>query len=163
MCKIVLELIGSIKKSMVSIIISILLMIIVYIIIQLGLFQSENQMEGFFVGIVASIISTLVLKISDQYAESGRARVQILHKVRELITYIDTEILDGNKCGLKEHRFILWKFYSELAERAAQLACEDNFDSISIAVNDIVKSVYSEDIEKLKQAKQKLIMASKKF
>lgn len=163
MCKIFWKLIGSIKKTTVPIIVSILLMIIVFIIIQLGLFQSENQVEGFLVGIVASIIATLVLKISDKYVEGDRARVHILHKVRELVKYIDTEILTGNENELKQHKFILWKYYMELAERAEQLIWEDSFDPISIAVNEIVKSVYSEDVEMLKRAKKDLIIAKDKL
>lgn len=131
--------IGAITGSYVSIITGFALMLGALLILHVSPFQNDEQTLAFFVGIIASIIATLVIKISDRYFESISANSRIIKQVNLFITFIENT--QDKKDS--EFRFELWKDYICMCDTSAKLLYKEDFYQISKAASDVIEAIYT--------------------
>lgn len=150
-----LHLIASFKSAWFSITIGFVLSI--FLVLYLFGHDGNSQILAFFVGVIASIVATIVLRVSDKYTSSCLAYSKISFYVEELILFVEKNIKD-NSYNVDECKFNLWRYYMLICEESMRLTYDKDFNLISIAVNDIISSINNNnDIDVIIEEKDKLI------
>lgn len=151
--------IGSIKESFVSLIVGLLLFLVVSILSCFIRSPDTDQAVSFLAGIAASIIATLVFRVSERYLSSCHAYSKILSQANNIITYIDTDMKSA--IGAEIHKFKLWEMYIDICERSRSLSYKKDYLVIVKAIYNLVDIVFhdcgSKSIEKAKEQLQSAI------
>lgn len=109
----------------------------------------NTQITAFFVGIIASIIATLVLKIFDNYLLSKQAHHNIIEKTNIFIIRTKkycNEINENNKLNIFE-------IYYEICTDSIQLSYKKDFAKLSSVMNDILVMINTNSNVKKMKAK----------
>lgn len=154
-----LHLLFAIRKSVGILSLAILLVVISYVLISTN---DQNEIVSFAVGITASVIATLVFKISDKYEKSISACVDISNTIEEMVLYLERMVTRG--CANYEYCSTLWLYYSSICRKSANLTYEDEFNEVTVIINDLIKLVKENaDLKMLYDAKEKLVSAKRLF
>ncbi len=154
-----LHLLFAVRKSLLILSFSVLLIVISYVMI---ISYDQNEVVSFAVGIIASVIATLVFKISDKYEKSISACTDIANAIEEMVLYLERMVTRG--CANYEYCSTLWLYYSSICRKSANLTYEEEFNRVSIIINDLIKLVKENaDIKEIYEAKEKLVDAKRLF
>lgn len=152
----------AIVESYRTIIVSVVLILCVYLMFRISHSCSNDQRSALLIGIVASVIATLLLRIFDKYSESCYAFERILTKTELLITYIDTKV--STLLDVDNNRFELWHQYVDICGEASRLTYKEDFYFLSGAISNVVEAVYGKKkIEDIKKANEDLIHTRDKY
>lgn len=155
----------AIKCSTISIIASLLLLLVVVVISAFLPQKIENgQVTALLVGIIASIIATLILKISDKYAESCRAYNSILRQIDEVCDYTNSNVERTEDGDLRKHRFPIWRIVTQIKTEAEKLTYEKDYNVLYIALKKLVQLVYQNSaVDEIFKAVEELLMIKEKI
>ena len=145
------HIIGSIFCSRLYIIVS--LFLIIFTACCLNLFTSNNDFIAFLVGIVASTVSTLILKITDKYISSINAYETILLQVQTISKYIKDQLVENND-AISVQKFKVNEMYTSACQLSNKLTYKKEFKKLSSAIYDLtyeINTQYRKD-----QIKEKL-------
>lgn len=150
-----LHLLFAVRDSFSSLALGLLLLFIVVIGLRAVPTLNEVQEISFLLGIIASIIATLILKVSERYSSSCSAVSTILGEVERIATYIETVVVSDPLPDI--HKFQLWQMYMDICQKSESLSYKKGFSDVSIAVSNAVEVVYhGGDNESLIMAVKKL-------
>lgn len=156
-----LHLVASFKCAWISLTIG--LVLIIFLILFLLKHDSNSQILAFFVGVIASIVATIVLRVSDKYTSSCLAYAKIFFYAEEIILFIDNNI-KNNSYSVDECKFNLWQYYMLMCEESARLTYDKDFSLISVAVSNIISSINNkDDVNIILEKREKLINQSKRI
>lgn len=100
--------------------------------------QCSNEIISFFVGILASVIASIVLNITTKYTRSCSTYMWILAQVEVFVSYVETTYkIESNN---NQYIFKLWRIVFDLRERAKELTYTEDFDILSKCFSGIIKA-----------------------
>lgn len=122
------------------------------------LYIPSSDIVSLFIGIIGSVIASIIYSIADKYSKSCSSFIWILNQIEIILAYIN-EIICDNFSNKKQCKFELWRFYVELCEKSYELTYEEDFIKLSYALNNIIKIVNQEHFNNvlLKKAKKDLV------
>lgn len=132
------HLFGAIKGSIVAIIVVAILMGCCLLLIFAPI-KCNSEVVSFFIGILASVIASIVLTVAEKYSRSCSTYMWILAQAEVFVSYVDTtyeNILSDNK----RYQFELWRFVVDLRERAKELTYTEDFDTLSVWFSKIIEA-----------------------
>lgn len=100
----------------------------------------DGQVVSFFLGVLASIIATLILRISEKYANSLAASSVISNKIELMLLYIEEHIVT-DKYDSKNCFYQLWRYYMEICEVSVGLTYKKDFKNVSCAISGLLKAI----------------------
>ncbi len=137
MLKRVLHFLCAIKSSALILIVSVILISMSVFFIVL---TDNSQVVSFFVGIVASVIATLVLKIVDKYEKSIATCCAISMEIERILIFYEENICgqayDSKKCSSN-----LYQFYISICSKSIDITYLCDFLKISNTINNMIKLV----------------------
>lgn len=101
---------------------------------------NSSQEISLLLGVIASIVATLILRVSERYSDSCSAMSAILGGVDDIATYIETVAINSPHFDI--HKFKLWQMYVDICEKSQKLTYEKDFFEISKEVSGVVDAVY---------------------
>lgn len=150
---------GAIKCSWVSLIMVAMLFGVCFLLS--GCYFSRNNSSiSFLVGIVASIIASVIYNVSTRYLRSCIAYLWILDQTEILITYIES-----CQCSYYDNDFKLkiWNYIVYMRERAQELTYKKDFNTLSVKFSEIIDALYKNDKQKLCNTLSELIKEKNKI
>lgn len=134
-----------------------LLIVISYVMI---ITNKQNEIVTFAVGIIASVLATLVFKISDKYEKSILACTDIANTIEEMVLYLERAVTRG--CANYEYVSTLWLYYSSICGKSINLTYEEEFNKVSVIISELINLVKKNaSIQEIYEAKEKLVEAKK--
>ncbi len=133
---------GAIKSSWLGIIIAVAIGLVFVLLLQCWPSVNSNTVS-FLVGIIASIIASIIYNISSKYGKSCSAYMWILDQTEVLATYIEkiNTSSDVNSC-----RYKIWCDIVTIRDRARELTYTADFDVLSSAFSNAIAFVYRQDV-----------------
>lgn len=120
---------------------------------------NNSNIVSFLVGIMASIIASIIYNITNKYYTSCSTYIWILDQTEILITYIECAQKDCLEPA--SYRFTLWKRIVDMREKARKLTYKKDFNIISKSFSSIISSMYNTNDLSITEALQRLISAQK--
>lgn len=148
---------SALRSALVELVIGIILLVAICIFLRMApLGCGDNQVVSFLVGVAASIIATLFLKVSDKYTEDRLAASKILKQVTSFVSYVDEKSTDG--FDYQRGKTELQRRYIDICELSTHLSYKKDFNALSIALGKIVRIAYADGTqEEFEDAVQQLI------
>lgn len=144
---------GAVKKSWIGISISILLFIMcVFLLVFCP--NNDNSVTSLFIGVIASIIASIIYNIYSNYSKSCSIFLWVLDQTEVLITYIENN--KENFINDEWYRFELWRSVVTIRENARQLTYTCEFDCLSTGFSNVINAAYKNNIELLEKELLKL-------
>lgn len=152
----VLYLIWAIIRSYVEIIAAIVLFTAAYIW-TLSLSESALRGQGptILLGVVSSVIATLLISISGKYSASCRAHTNIVHCAIEMSRWVRRykNYFCSDQKEITKHGFYLNQYYMNMCSEACQLTYGGDFSnfskSIAFFMQDLNDDLTADEFEKL--------------
>lgn len=123
--------------------------------------ENDSQIVPFFVGIIASIIASIVLNISSKYGKSCSRYMWILDQTEIFVSYIEATYKDMPNINQYRYRFELWHFVTNLREKASDLTYTKDFDALSRELSEVIKATNGKDNNPIREALDGLINTKK--
>lgn len=147
----------AIKKSLTILFVSIALIILSLCLV---LKIEENEVTSFFIGVIASIIATLVFRISDKYEKSISTCVAISSDIEKIVVYLEKSVTQNY--NYEECWSTLWLFYLSICDKSVNLTYEADFYDVSSIISKLIQQVKS-NADKITLYKTKEELVNKKF
>ena len=120
---------------------------------------NNNNIVSFLVGIMASLIASIVYNIANKYYKSCSTYLWILDQTEIVITYIEKA---QNDClEPTSYRFNLWERIIIIRKNAYALTYKKDFNILYKAFSSIIRSMYNTDDISISDALQNLIVAQR--
>ena len=116
----------------------------------------NNSVVSFLVGIMASVIASIIYNIANKYYKSCSAYMWILDQTEILITYIENA--QKNDLNPVSYRFTLWRMIVDIRAKSRELTYEEDFNILSMGFSSIISSMYTNK-PSITEALQELISA----
>ena len=152
---------GAVIHSASGLLTGLILIVIGYLAL---LYIPTTEVVSLFVGIIGSIVASIIYGIADKYSKSCSSFIWILDQIEVIIAYID-EVICDNVPNKRQCKFELWRFYIELCEKSYGLTYVEDFKMLSSALNQIIKIVNQKTIDAwlLERAKNNLVSVRDKL
>ena len=118
---------------------------------------SSNQTIPFLVGIIASVIASIVFNVTSKYAQSCSTYLWMLEQVEVFITYVEATYVI--MLGTQQYRFELWKYVVDIREKCRRLTYKADFNILASRLSDVISVANSENKEDTRKALECLIVA----
>lgn len=137
------HLFGAIKGSIVAII-AVTILIGCCLLLILAPIKCNSEVISLFVGILASVIASIVLIISAKYTRSCSTYMWILAQAEVFLSYVDTTY-NNVQSNNKQYQFDLWRFVVDLREKAKELTYTEDFATLSKWFSKIIEAANKND------------------
>lgn len=125
--------------------------------------DSDSQILAFSLGVVASIVASVILSVSDTYMRSCLSWGRVLSHVEQILLFIDENITDDSYQA-EECKYQLWELYIPMCQESVHLTYKTGFSSISKAIDEIIRKVGSGcSFASITEAKQQLVELKKTY
>lgn len=151
---------GTIKHSLIGLIVAIILSI-ACLLLCLYYSDSNNNVISFLVGVMASVIASIVYDISNKYYKSCSTYMWVLGQTEILITYCND--IQNVFTDDESYRFRLWSTVVTIREISNYLTYTKEFDILSCRFSEIISAAYDNDKEVFLKAVSELINAKEKI
>lgn len=102
-----------------------------------------SQGTVILVGVVSSIIATLLISISGRYSESCRAHTNIVHWATEMSRWVRSQknYFCSNSKETAKHGYYLNQYYMNMCSEACRLTYGGDFSKFSSAVTHFIHNL----------------------
>lgn len=153
---------GAVIYSAVGICVGVVLVVIGYLAtvgIPVG---DDNQVVSLFLGIVGSVVASIIYSISDKYIKSCNVFSRILNQVGIFIKSVEC-ILDNDSLNNDKSKFELWCLYNSIREKSCELTYRNDFEGLSEKMDAIIGLLGTDAIDLIKKEKCKLVCIRNKL
>lgn len=146
---------GAIKRSWLGLTIAAIL----FVVCLLLCFVCSNSSNAisFLVGIMASVIASIIYNISNKYYKSHSTYMWILDQTELFITYVEN--MQKDFLDIQLYRFKLWNTVVTIRENAHKLTYTKEFDILSNHFSAIIVAAYDDNEKNFSKALSELIIA----
>lgn len=145
----------SIKRSVPSLIIGTVLIIVVLLLLAKA--DNDSLSLSFVVGIIASVVATLLLRITETYSKSIEAFSAVLFRTSLLISFFEENINADNYYDQKFRERLL-NHYFDICEKYESITYKKDYNKISKAIKGLIDNCNkNNEFDSVLNAKELLI------
>lgn len=123
--------------------------------------NNSNNIASFLIGIMASVIASIIYNVSNKYFKSCSTYMWILDQTEILVEYCKD--IKNNFKNIELHQFNIWCEVVAIREKARELTFVKEFNKLSYEFSNIIVAIYGNNKKSFDTALSRLINVQKEI